>query len=1022
MLQRLIEVSLQKPLYLLLGIALFIGAGVYSFQQLSIEAFPDVTDTQATVIALYPGHAAEEVEQQVTIPLEIALSGLPHSVRMNSHTQQGLSYIVITFDDAPSDYFVRQQVLEHMRDANLPSGVQPDLGPLTTAIGEVYRFRLRGDAYDSRQLRSIEDWTVEKYLRQVPGVADVVSIGGQIKQYVVTPNLGKIRDAHVSISQLYAALQRANNNAGGGAVEQGDQQFLLRSIGLLKGVADIEDTVISENNATPIRVKDVATVAIGSEQRQGVVGMGYDDDAVIGIIDMRKGENPTVVLNAVKDKINQLNTKILPKGVQIQSYYDRSWLIQRTLGTVFRNLLEGALLVTLVLYIFLSDLRAAMAVATVIPLALLATFLGLHLLGMPANLLSLGAMDFGILVDGAVIVVENIFQRLTRAGADKSLVPRGKIVMSATAEVGRPTLFAMIIIIAAYIPIFTLQRQEGRLFSPMAYSVCAALIGALLVSLTLVPLLCLLFLPKELPHEENRLVRWCKRHYAPIVSWSISHTRTVIIGAVSALAVAILIATQLGSEFIPALNEGDIWVNISLPPSISVRQAQSESRRIRMALMSVPEVKTVVSKAGRPEDGTDPKNLNSVEVAVSLKEESLWRKGMSRELIIQDMDSAVRKLPGLDPSFDGPIYDNVLESISQVDGQIVIKLFGESLDVLNQVGHQILTQIRAVKGVAQASIDREGMLPQFILEVDRSAAGRFGLNVADIQDLVESSIGGRPATELYEGEQHYSVVVRLEEEERTIGALSNTLIATADGAHIPLSEVVHVRTTSGAMDISRQDSSRLLSIGVFIKDRDMGSVVKDMQDIVDKNVKIPSGYEVKWSGEFENQQRAMRRLAIVVPISILIIFLLLFNAFGSLKNAGLIVANIPFALIGGIVALWLTGLPLSVSAAIGFIALFGQAVLNGVVMVSYFDQLRERGVSIIEAVKIGTQDRLRTAMMTTMLAMLGLLPMALSHDIGSETQRPLAIVVIGGLISATMLTLVVLPVLYVRFSKESDSD
>lgn len=1020
MLQRVIEFSLQRPLYLLLGVALLIGSGIYAFQQLPIEAFPDVTDTQATVIALYPGHAAEEVEQQVTVPLEIALAGLPHAVRVNSHTQQGLSYIAITFDDTPTDYFVRQQVLEHLRDANLPPGVEPDLGPLTTAIGEVYRFRLQGDGYDSRQLRSLEDWVVEKYLRQVPGVADIVSMGGQIKQYVVTPDLARLRDAGVTVAQLYAALQRANANAGGGAVEEGSQQFLLRGIGLLRSVDDISDVVIVENKGVPIRVRDVAVVTIGSEQRQGVVGQDNDDDIVMGIIDMRKGDNPSVVLAAVKAQIAELNRSILPKGVSVVPFYDRSWLIKRTLSTVFRNLLEGALLVLAVLYLFLSNVRAALIVACVIPLALLSTFLGLHLIGMPANLLSLGAMDFGILVDGAVIVVENIFRRLSLWNADKHAQSRGTVVLAATTEVGRPTLFSMVIIIAAYIPIFTLQRQEGRIFSPMAYSVSAALIGSLLVSLTLVPLLCLLILRKNLPHEDNALVNWCKRKYAPVVTWALTHTRLVITAAVVALIISLGIASRLGSEFIPELNEGDVWVNIALPPSISVSEAQAETRRIRQALHSVPEVKTVVSKAGRPEDGTDPKNISSVEMAVALKDEAQWRAGITREDVIKQMDAAVRKLPGLDPSFDGPIYDNVLESISQVDGQIVVKVFGDDLAVLNDLGHQILNHIRGIAGVAQAAIDREGALPQYVLEVNRAAAARYGLNVGDVQDLIETAVGGKAATELYEGEQHYSVVIRLKESERAVGQLHNTLIATPDGAHIPLSEIVNFKETSGAMDIARQDGGRVLAIGVFIRDRDMGSVVADMQRVVGNKVVLPPAYRITWSGEFENQQRALRRLSIVVPISILIIFLLLFNAFNSFRNAGLIVANIPFALIGGIVALWLTGLPLSVSAAIGFIALFGQAVLNGVVMVSYFNQLQQRGLSIVEAVKVGTLDRLRTALMTTMLAMLGLLPMALSHDIGSETQRPLATVVIGGLISSTLLTLIVLPALYARFARSDE--
>ena len=1022
MIERLIKLSLARPLVVALLLTLFIGFGIISFSNLPVEAFPDVTDTQATVIALYPGHAAEEVEQQITVPLEIALAGMPHAVQMFSHTQQGLSYVVVTFDDAPSDYFVRQQTLERMSTANLPPTVQPTLAPLTTAIGEVYRFRLKGDSYDSRQLRTIEDWTVEKYFRQVPGVADVVSLGGQVKQYVVTPDLARLRDAKVSIDQIYSALQRANVNSGGGVIQQGAQQFLLRGIGLLHNTEDIGDTVVSESHGVPIRIRDVATVEIGSAQRQGIVAQDNDDDIVAGIIDMRKGENPSTVLAAVKTKVDELNTSILPSGVKIIPYYDRDWLIHRTLHTVFHNLIEGALLVLLVLWFFLGNVRAALIVACIIPIALLSTFVGLRLLGMPANLLSLGAMDFGILVDGAVIVVENIFRRLGENPAScADPKNRREAVLHAAVEVGRPTLFSMVIIIAAHIPIFTLQRQEGRIFSPMAYSVTSALIGSLILSLTLVPLLSYLLLKKDLPSEDTRVVEWLKHHYQRGLNWALVRPKTVIASAIILLLISLGVAARLGSEFLPVLNEGSLWMNVSLPASISVNEAQQETRRIRAALHTVQEVDTVISKAGRPEDGTDPKAINSVETAIALKPEGQWRKGMTRDQIIHDMDAAVSQLPGLHPSFDGPIYDNVLESISQVDGQIVIRVFGDDLQKLNLVGHNILKLIRSVSGVAEAEIDREGSVPQYLLTIDRAASARYGLNVADIQDLIETALGDKPATELYEGEAHFSVVIRLSEQERALSKLRDTLIATPDGAHIPLSNVVHFTETSGAMDIARQDGSRMLSIGVFIRDRDMGSVVKDMQAAVSNGVDLPERYRITWTGEFENQRRAMARLSIVVPISVLLIFVLLFNAFNSFKSAALIVANIPFAMIGGIFALWVMGLPLSVSAAIGFIALFGQAVLNGVVMVSHFNQLRDGGMGTVNAVVQGAQDRLRTALMTTLLAMFGLLPMALSHDIGSETQRPLAIVVIGGLLSSTLLTLFVLPTLYALINEKPES-
>ena len=1016
MIRRIVAAALLQPLMMGLALALFIGGGLIAFQNLPVEAFPDVSDIQATVITLDAGRAAEEVEQQVTVPLEIALSGLPHAVRLFSHTQFGLSYIVVTFDDNTTDAFARQQVLERLGNADLPAGIQPSLQPLSTAIGEIYRFTLDSKTLDARELRTLEDWVVEKNLRLVPGVADVVTIGGEIKQYEVNPDLARLRDAHVTLAQLYESLSRANANAGGGAVTQGRQQFLVRGIGLLKTLDDVGDVVIAANHGVPIHVRDVADVHIGSAPPQGIIGVDGNDDVVTGIVVMRKGENPSRVLEGIHAKIEELNRTILPKGVTVKPYYDRAWLIGTTLHTVFHNLLEGALLVVVVLYLFLTNVRAAVIVASVIPLALLSTFLGLSIIGIPANLLSLGAMDFGILVDGAVIVVENIFRRLSEPHAANEYKSRRDIILEAATEVGRPTLFSMIIIIAAHIPIFTLQRHEGRIFAPMAYSVTSALIGSLIVSLTVVPLLCWLFLPKHIPHGDNGLVRWCKQRYAPVLDRALDHRRSVLGIALVALAAALGIGSTLGSEFLPELDEGSIWVNLAMPVGMSLPEARDSVRKLRDTLHQVPEIASVISKAGRPDDGTDPKLINSVEALVVLKPESTWRAGYDKAALIREMDTRLSAIPGFEPSFSQPIRDNVLESISQVDGQIVIKVFGDDLKVLNDKGREILGLIRKVPGVVQAAIDREGALPQIRLEVDRAAAARLGLNIADVQDVVETALGGKAATELYEGERHFSVVVRLAEAQRTLAKMHDVLVATPDGAQVPLDAVVQFRTGSGAQDISRENGQRVLSIGVFIRDRDMGSVVKDMQDAVAAKTTIPEGYHLVWSGEFENQQRAMKRLAVVVPLSVLVIFVLLFNAFGSLKSAGLIIANIPFAMIGGIVALALTGLPLSVSAAIGFIALFGQAVLNGVVLVSHFEQLRAEGLSPREAVRIGALTRLRTVLMTALLAMLGLAPMALSTAIGAETQRPLAIVVIGGLVSATLLTLIVLPTLYLALN------
>jgi heavy metal efflux system protein len=1018
MIKRVVSFALHQPLFVVLMAILFIGGGWAAFHTLPIEAFPDVSDIQVNVITLFPGRAPEEVEKQVTMPIETVLNGLPHMVRMFSHTQFGLSFIMLTFDDHTTDSIARQQALERLATADLPQGIQPQLAPLSTAIGEIYRYIIQGPGYSTRELRTLEDWVVERSLRGVPGVADVVPYGGQIKTYEVNPNLARMRYYGLSLQTLYTALSRGNGNVGGSKVTQGSQQYLIRGVGLLRGPEDIQRIVLGAHDGAPIFVKDVAEVTLGHVPVEGIIGQDDKDDVVAGIVVMRKGENPSEVLNALKARIQLLNNSILPKGVKLVSYYDRTWLINTTLHTVFKNLVEGALLVTFVLLLFLGNLRAAAIVAFMIPLSLLATFIGLSWRGIPANLLSLGAMDFGIIVDGAVIVVENVFRRLgeLKQPADKRTFAAA--IEQATVEVGRPTFFSMLIIIAAHIPIFTLQRHEGRIFAPMAWTVTSALIGSLLFSLTLVPLLCLFLLRKNIPHGENALVRFLKIPYLASLRWALRHPAIVIIAAIAGFGVSLAFASKLGTEFLPELNEGTIWVNANLPPGISVDEARLYCRRMREIIQKTPEVRSVISKAGRPEDGTDPKPINMAEIFVDLKPPSEWKRGWSKEKIIEEMDRNLDALPGVETSFSQPIRDNVLESISQIDGQVVLKVFGDDSARLRGKAQELLKAIADVPGVQTAAIDRAGEVPQAIIDIDRERAARYGLNIGDVEDLIEIGLAGKSATELWEGEKHFSVVVRLPEAERSLANLKKLLVDTPDGLHIPLQQVADFREFGGSMNISRENGTRLSAISVFIKGRDMGSVVADMQQRV-RSVSLPQGYFLTWSGEFENQQRAMRRLAIIVPISTFLIFVLLFDAFKSVKSALLILINVPLGLIGGIFALLLTGIPLSVSAAIGFIALFGQAVLNGVVMVSYFNQLQEEGLSPYDAVLQGALTRLRTVVMTALLAMLGLLPMALSHGIGSETQRPLAIVIIGGLVSATFLTLMVLPTLYLVIERRA---
>ena len=1013
--KKLISYALNQPLFIILGVILFIAFGIYAFKTLTVEAFPDVTDTQVTVIALFPGRAAEEVEKQVTLSIESVLSGLPNSIRIFSHTQFGLSFTVITYDDAANVNIVRQQVNERLNNIDLPAGAQVNIAPNATPVGEVMRYRLKGNVLSTTDLRSTQDWVVERAIRTVPGVADVIGMGGFIKQYEVQPDLDRLRAYKLTMQNLFDALGRGNSNAGGSYVAQGAQQFAIRGIGLLRDEEDIGKIVVTARNGTPILIRDIAKIKIGSIPRLGVVGQDEDDDVVTGIVIMRKGENPSVVLKAVKEKVAFLNEHSLPKGVQIVPFYDRTWLMGKTLTTVFKNLIEGALLVSLVLYLFLSNFRASFAVVFIIPLSLLATFSGLKIMGVPANLLSLGAMDFGIIVDGAVIVIENIMHRLAQNQEDMSENERKAVIIDATNEVGRPTLFSMLIIIAAHIPIFALQRHEGRIFQPMALSVTTALVGSLVFSLTLVPLFAYWVLRKKLPHGDNRLIVNLKKMYVPILDWSLSNRFKVIVISLALFGLSLVAASRLGSEFLPELNEGTFWVNFDMPSSLSSEEATKILHLARKALMTIPEVRTTVSKSGQPEDGTDPKTLSMAEIFVDVKPQDEWRKGLTRDQLIEEMDHKLTSIPGIDPAFSQPIRDNVLESISQIKGQIVVKVAGSDLVELRKITEAIQKEIKQVVGVQRGEVDRVGDLLQLVIDINRDSAARLGLNIGDIQDVIESALAGKSATQIWEGERKFSVAVRLPEDKRFIPNLANITLSTPDGGYTSLANVASIHEASGSMNIAREAGRRTMAIGIFIKDRDMGSVVSDMKEIVRKNITLPPNYEIIWSGEFENQERAMQRLSIVVPISLLLIFILLFDAFTSFKTAALILINVPLALIGGFLGLWIFSIPLSVSAAIGFIALSGQAVLNGVVMLTVFQQLQSAGMSVLDSVRNGSLQRLRTVLMTALLAALGLLPMALSRDIGSETQRPLAIVIICGLLTATLLTLVVLPTLYVAW-------
>lgn len=1015
MLENLVRTAMRQRWAVLLFTLAFAAYGWHAFGELPIEAFPDVTDTQVTVITLFDGHAAEEVEKQVTLPIEREMNGLPHLTRMRSVSMFGLSQVTLTFDEGVADYFARTQVKERLSTVDVPDGVKPDIGPMATPVGEIFRYTLESSDHSPMELRTLQDWVVEPALRQVEGVADVVSFGGYQKQFQVQVDPVRLKSYGLTLHQVYAALAASSATAGGNYIAHGEQEYVVRGLGTLAAPEEMARVALASRNGTPITLGDVARIETGNVLRRGAVAFASagrsNPDAVQGVVLMRKGETPARVLEALHTRVDQLQKDVLPKGVTMAAYYDRTRLVDTTLETVKHNLLEGAALVAAVLLAFLLSWRGALVVAAVIPLSLLASFAYLHLRGMSANLLSLGAVDFGILVDGAVVIVENVFARLAHRRADE---PAGDVVRQATLEVARPTLFSLAIIVVAYVPIFTLQRVEGRIFAPMAHTVAAALIGALVFSLLLVPVLSAWFLASE-GHRESPIVRIAERLYVPALASVLRRPAPALFGAALALAGSLwLVSTRIGSEFLPDLNEGILWVTTTLPKEISLEEAQRTVPRLQATLAKFPEVRSVVAQIGRPEDGTDAKPVSNVEMLVDLKPPAEWTTAKDVDGLVEKMNGALEESTlGIEFNFSMPIKDNVEESISGIKGAVALKLFGDDLDVLTAKAEEIRKALGEVPGVADLAVLQAGTLPQVQVRFDRDRIARYGLSMAEVQEALETAVGGKQATELWEGQKHFGVAVRFAQAFRgNREALEQIPITTADGATVPLSELADVTLGKGRASILREGNRRFVGIKCNVRGRDLGSFVADAQARVGANVKLPEGYSLTWGGEFENQQRAMKRLAVVIPLSVFLMFLILFEAFGSLRNAFLILANIPFALVGGVVALWAFHVPLSVAAAVGFIALMGQAVLNGVLMVSAFEQLRKEGKPLQEAVSEGARSRLRAVLMTAMLAALGLLPAATSHAIGSETQRPLALVVIGGLVSATALTLFLLPVLY----------
>ncbi|HBG07447.1 MAG: hypothetical protein A2075_07465 [Geobacteraceae bacterium GWC2_58_44] len=1011
MLDKILKFALQQRLLILVATVILIGSGLWAMKKLPVDAFPDVTNVQVQILTQAGGMAPTEVEKLITFPIETTMGGLPRLHEVRSLSKIGLSVVTIDFEDGVDIYFARQQVFERLQQARdrLPKGIEPQMGPVTTGLGEIYQYILTSDTHDARELRSIQDWLVRPILRTVPGVTDVNSFGGQVKQYQVLLDPGKLKSLGLTIHEVMEAVDNNNATVGAGYIEHREEQYMVRGIGLARGVEDLNGIVVKSSGGTPIHLHDVGEVVIGNEPRQGVTTYDGRGEAVAGIVMMLKGASSREVVEGVTAKIKTIQ-KALPEGVRLTPYYDRTDLIWKTIRTVTTNLIEGGLLVIAVLFYFLGNVRGALIVALTIPLSMLFSFLGMHWLGLSANLMTLGAIDFGIIVDGSVVMVENTVRHLAERKHGESA--RHTIYTSAL-EVARPILFGVLIIIIVYLPIVTLTDMEGKMFAPMAFTVGFALLGSLVLTMTLVPTLCSFLLKGKVEEKDPRLLVKIRDGYLPLLRQSLANPRKTLAITGAALAASLLLIPFLGSEFLPTLDEGSLTVQSFRLPSVSVTDTVRSSAAVEKVLLSFPEVEKVVARAGRAEIASDPMGIDISDIFVNLKPRGEWTTADTKEELVDKMRERLESVPGMTFSFSQPIALRVDELISGVKSQVAIKLFGEDMEILKAQANEIAEVVRKVEGAADVQVEKVTGLAYLQVEIDRSAIARYGINVADINEVLELASGGRAVSELFEGQKRYAVALRfptaLSDNPEKFGEL---LISAPGGARIPLKQLARVRTEEGPAQVSRENGSRRIVVECNVSGRDIGSFVAAAQKSLDAGVKLPAGYYLEWGGQFENQQRAMARLSVILPVCLALIFILLFSAFNSVRQAFLIILNVPFALIGGIVALFLRGLPLSVSGAIGFIALFGVAVLNGIVMVSYFNKLREEGQSLDEAIVNGATIRLRPVLMTALVASLGFIPMALSHGTGAEVQRPLATVVIGGLITSTLLTLVVLPTLY----------
>jgi len=1040
MIRALVDFALNNKFVELAIAVLLLGWGAISFHNLPVEAYPDIADNYVTVITQWAGRSAEEVEQQVTIPIEIQMAGMPHMTFLRSESIFGLSFVIMIFDDTSVNDWNRQKTLERLTQVNLPPGqnLQPQIGTDWSTTGQIYWYTLRSSnpQYDLMELRSLEDWVLLKQFKSVPNVVDVSDFGGTVREYQVRVDPNKLVSYGLSIGQVEQQLANNNINAGGSFVEEGMQQMNVRALGLFGDVHDIEQTVLKTQTGTALRVKDIALVAQGPKIRLGHMARANhmedgriidEPDVIQGGVLMRKGAEEEPTLEAIHKKVYDLNHGILPPGVEVVPMLDRTDLLHFTLHTVMHNLTEGMILVSVILFLFLLNARAAIIVALTIPFSLLFASIWLDLAHIPANLLSLGALDFGMVVDGAVVMVENIIRHLNK---DRSVAvgpPKttAEIIREACHEVQRPVFYAIAIIITAYLPIFTLQRVEGRLFRPMAWTVALALLGAMTFSILIAPVLAATFFRKGVRERHNYVLEFLVEQYRRRLRWAVRHRWVVACIALISLSGTVYLGFGgvIGAEFLPHLDEGAIWARGTLANSTSLSEGEKFTNQCRYVFASFPEVKTVVSQVGRPDDGTDTGGFSNTEYFVDLKPHDQWRPVFhkNKEALIAAMNRALEKYPGAEWNFSQPIEDNVGETMTGTKGSLALKIFGDDLKTLEAKGEEVVVLMSKIPGMHDVKLLRDFGQPNLNLTIDRKQAARFGINVTDIQDAVQTAVGGNAVSQVLIGEQRYDVAVRYQESFRnTAQAIANVRLLSPSGERVSLAQLTHVEVKDGAYDIYREGNSRYIAITFNVRGRDLGTTVGDAAKLIKDKVKLPPGYSVDWSGEYESEKRAEARLAIVVPLTVLVIFIILYTMFRSYKWALLILLNVGLARVGGFLALMITGTYLSVSSGVGMLALFGVSVQTGVIMVEYINQRRARGHSIEDSAVDGAVLRLRPILMTMLVATLGLLPAALSHDIGSDSQRPFAIVIVGGLISDLLLSIILLPTFYVWIARDGD--